>query len=397
MSQQAPDFIVRALANLGQDHLVFEGILTEYCKKPTLVYITFWDGDSPDAGKPSLPLHDFGGVPVENLGCIIENYKTAFAPLLASSKTRALYKRIRTQRPTYTESGRILSLYEFRDAADKPIDYLFLENFHKTNIDNAPKIRRALQGFVSIPRGPNESKEVDWWPNLIVRLSELWDVMGPYDRLKVDSHETVKRLAFTEIFGILGSGRVRLQDYLILIDSKWSDKRTVERYNFFEKNHNIHNWRLRYAVKSYDVTEKLPNDVTFARIEDFDYHQRFQAKMIEEFMAVWNTVPGLNPPRAFFVRWKTDKEKKKEENELNERLNPFACRGRDPTTPATFEVDEETSEEENSEEEKENSTAPLTVEEKMRCQPVLGFTQKLDDDGSSIFTWDIDDTSDTEH
>ncbi|TRX90056.1 hypothetical protein FHL15_008975 [Xylaria flabelliformis] len=389
MSQPAPDSIVRAIANLGQDHLVFEGILTEYCKKPILVYITFWDGDSPDVRKPSLPPHDFGGVPVENVGCIIENYKTAFAPLLASSKTRALYKRIRTQRSKHTESGRILSLYEFRDAADKPIDYLFLENFHKTNIDNAPKIRRALQGFVDIPRGPNESK-VDWWPNLIVRLSELWDVMGPYDRLKVDSHETVKRLAFAEIFGVLGSGRVRLQDYLILINSKWIDKRTVEKYNFFEKNHNIHNWRLRYAVKSYDVTEKLPNDITFARIEDFDYHQRFQAKMIEKFMAAWNTVPDLNPPRAFFVRWKTDEEKKKEEKELNERLNPSARCGRDSTTPTTFEVYEENSE-------GENSTAPLTIEEEMRCQPVLGFTERLDDDESSIVVWDPDDISDTEH
>ncbi|KAI0546548.1 hypothetical protein F4679DRAFT_598615 [Xylaria curta] len=353
MSQSAPDSIVRAIANLRRDHLVLEGILTEYCKKPTLVYISFWDHPLTYKKTNLRPQHDFGGVPVRGVHCIIENYKTAFAPLLADTATRKLYERIRTQRSTSTESSRILSLYEFRDAAGKPIDYLFLENFHRTNYDNATEISQALQGFVNIPRGLNESKEVDWWPNLVVRLSEFFSIARKYGSI-INSDERTKRKAFTKSFGILASNRVRLQDYLILINGKLDEKRAREECIRFQKDDDAHNWRLNNSIKSYDVATKLPNDITFARLEDFNWLHKIQTGVVEEFMASWNTVPDLNPPKAFFVRWKTDEEKNKEETELNERLNPSARCGRD-------------------------STAPLTPEEEMRCQPVLGFNQRLDD------------------
>ncbi|KAI1740128.1 hypothetical protein F4680DRAFT_465894 [Xylaria scruposa] len=357
MSQPAPDSIVRAIASLGRDHLVLEGILTEYCKKPTLVYISFWDrywnrGDVFPPKKFSPPhQHDFGGVPFGNVHCIIENYKTAFAPLLADSTTRKLYERIRTQRSASTESNRILSLYGIRNAVGKPIDYLFLENFHEANI-SYPDI--SLERFVNIPHGPNESQEVDWWPNLVVRLHEFSSVTMCVPSI-VNSDERTKRETFIKIFGILASNRVRLQDHLILIDRKMDEERTTEEYDRLKKEYNIvENWMFEMSVKSYDAATKLPNDITFARIEDFDSGQRYRAEMVEEYMAAWNTVPDIHPPKAFFVRWKTDEEKKKEEAELNERLNPSARRGRD-------------------------STAPLTLEEEMRCQPVLGITQRLND------------------
>ncbi|KAI1749452.1 hypothetical protein F4782DRAFT_549733 [Xylaria castorea] len=348
MSQPAPDSIVKAIAKFSPSHSIVEGMLTEYRKKPTLVHFTFWYGKSLAA-----PLSK--GVETHT-----QNYETALAPSLANSTTKTLYESTQTQRSTYTESGRILSLCEIRDAAGKSIDYYFLENFHRTSVDSASEISARLRGFLTIPRGPGESQEADWWPNLVVRLSEASKAMECASKsirtqeLRIDSSEDFKRGTFTQFFGILASSRVRLQDYLVLINHKEEDERIIEEYNCLKKGKLMYNQELMEDIKSYNVAEKLPSDITFAHIKDFDKDQCEWAKRIEVYMAAWNTVPGLNPPRAFFVRWKTDEEKKEEGNELNERLHPLTRSGPD-------------------------FCVPTTLEEEMRCQRVSGFTQRLDD------------------
>ncbi|KAI0456471.1 hypothetical protein F5B21DRAFT_522626 [Xylaria acuta] len=355
MPQLIPDSILEADAKSSPSNSIVKRILTEYCKKPTLVYITFWDGDSLAAHRPSpCPQHKFGGVPCKDIDCIVENYETAFAPLFADSSTKEMYESVRTPRPTYTGSSRSLSLCEIRDAEGKPIDYYFLDNFHRTNVRNAREISRVLRSPVNIPRGPDESQDVDWWPNLVVRLSEVCAAMER-SGLSIDSDEGMKYRSFAEFFGILANSRIRLQDYLVLINGKEEDKRVLEEYNCFKEGNNPrHDQNLWEAIKSYDVAEKLPSDITSAGIKDFDKRQCIGAKRIEEFMAAWDTIPGLNLPRAFFVRWKTDEEKKEEDNELNERLHP-PVRGR-----LAFGI-------------------PATLKEEMRCQPVLGFTRRLND------------------
>ncbi|KAI0444251.1 hypothetical protein F4803DRAFT_549259 [Xylaria telfairii] len=285
--------------------------------KPTLVYVTFWDGDSLAAHRPGpCPQYKFGGVPCRDIDCFIESYEN-----------------IQTPQSIYTETGRIQSPCEIRDAEGKPIDYYFLENFHRTNVRNAREISRALQAPGSIHHG------VDWWPHLVARLSEVWEVMGSWD-LRIDSDDRRKLKTFKSFFGILASSSVALQDYLILIDHKENDERTIEDYDCFAKTGKPkHNQKLMEAIKSYDVTDKLPGNITFAFIKDFDENQRLWAKEVEKCIAAWNTVPGLSPPRAFFVRWKTDEERREEYY--------------DPAIGAP------------------------TLEEQMRCQPVLGFTQRL--------------------
>ncbi|RYC57900.1 hypothetical protein CHU98_g8313 [Xylaria longipes] len=358
MPQLAPKCILEAVAKFAESHqgrLIVERILTEYCKKPTLVYITFWDGDSLAAYRPSpCPQHKFCGVPLRDIDCIVENCDTAFAPLFSNSTTKKLYESVRTPRPTYTGSGRNLSLYQIRDAESKPIDYYFLENFHQTNVRNNREISRALRSPINIPRRPDGSQGVDWWPNLVVRLTEIWEAMERWD-LSTDSDEGLKRRTFAEFFGVLARNTVRLQDYLILINRKGDDERVLEEYNCFKKKgQHSYNFKLEEAIKSYDVAEKLPSDITFARIKDFDEDQCIWTNRVEKCMAAWNTVPGLNPPRAFCVRWKTDEELEEEDHELNERLHPPARGG-------------------------PGFTVPATLEEGMRCQPVLGFTQRLYD------------------
>ncbi|KAH8165367.1 hypothetical protein CIB48_g2870 [Xylaria polymorpha] len=289
---------------------------------------------------PALDLSvlKFGGVPCRDIDCVVENYETTFDPLLANSATGGLYEGARTTQPIYTEIGRIQPLCEIRDAEGRPIDYYFLENFHRTNVRNAGEISRALQTHGHIPRGSDERQGVDWWPHLVARLSEVWEVMGSWD-LHVDSDDRRKLRTFKSFFGILASSRVGLQDYLILIDHKEDDERIVEDYNCYkERGKPEHNRKLMEVIKSHDAAEKLPSDITFAFIKDFDEDQRLWAKRVEKCIAAWNTVPGLNPPRAFFVRWRTYEEQNEECNDLNERP---------------------------------------TLEEQMRCQPVLGFTRRL--------------------
>ncbi|KAI0470364.1 hypothetical protein F4859DRAFT_522848 [Xylaria cf. heliscus] len=310
--------------------------------QPALIYITFWDNESL-AGhrpRPDTLYCQFGGVLLKDISCIVENYKTDFAPLFASGPMKALPESVRTPRPTHTGSSHGLSLYEILNTEGKPIDYYFLENFHRTNRGNAQKIKDILNA----PSSPGEQEGREWWcPSIVVRLQEVEDVMGSLD-LRKDSDEPRKRHTFNQFFGFLASRRVRLQDYLILINHKDKDEHVHREYDRLEKKDKpLHNYKLMQAIKSYDVDGKLPSDITFADIKDFDEDQLTWAKKVEECMRAWD-YSALNPPRAFFVRWKTNQELEEEVKQPNKRFH---------------------------------SGVPATLKEEMRRQPVLGFIERL--------------------
>ncbi|KAI0404280.1 hypothetical protein F4802DRAFT_598245 [Xylaria palmicola] len=323
MPQAERSYILGEIASRGPSHLAVENIITEYCKKPTLVYITFWDGDSLAAHRPHpLPQHKFGNVPIRDIDCAVENYKTAFAPLLSDPVTSRLYKSVRDQRVSSSGSSGILSLYpryEIHNAEAKPIDYYFLENFHRTNDRNQGAISRMIMDPLNPLHDYDGKQSVEWFPHLVVRLREIWDVIK-YWNLYVGSEQFWKHTRYMQFFGVLASSRVRLQDYLILIDRKENDSRVMEEYNCFREGDNHrHNKKLFECIKSYDVDGRLPSDMTFADIKDFDRDQCLWAADVEACIKSWATVPGLEPLNAYFVRWKTEEELEAEKKKLYEQ------------------------------------------------------------------------------
>ncbi|TGJ86724.1 hypothetical protein E0Z10_g2052 [Xylaria hypoxylon] len=324
MAQTAPESIIKKIAELGWKHLVVEGIMVEYIKKPTLVYISFWDGDSLTAHQPTPPPEaGFGNVPKTRIFCIVENYKTAFAPLLADKCMNRLYKEVRTWAP---ERQRRVELsmfprYETRGGVTKPTDYLFLENFHRTNFDYYKGvIPDAMRSPLDPLHDPDGTQGLEWWPNLVVRLSDVWSATESslIDQFTASHH--LDRV-YKVFFGILASNRVRLQDYLILINRKDKNKKAWDDYQNFANSDDVHNRRLLECVKGYDVERKLPTDMTFVTPEDFDSHQWKWANHIANIIKAWeaDTLLGIQL-NAYFVRWKTEDELKEENERLNQQL-----------------------------------------------------------------------------
>ncbi|KAJ2989415.1 hypothetical protein NUW58_g3475 [Xylaria curta] len=315
MPQSTPNRIVKRIQELGPQHLVTEGILREYCKKPTLVYITFWDSDSQEGIRPNpSPRQKYGEPSMHYLDGIVENSRTAFAPLLANKATKRWYESVRTPQPINARSRETLSLYprcEARGTGEKPIDYHFLENFHMAHEMAALLDIRWVDDMLSREddRQSGESHEnadqsAQWWPNLIVRLEDIWRVTknrgGPLsDLVGSEPYEIL------QIFGVLATRGIKLQDYLILLDGKGDDRRVRDEYRRLHGEQVY--WDLMLPIKGYDAAEKLPTDITFASMEDFDKGERWiQARKVEFWVGMWERWCG--PINAFFVRWKTANE-----------------------------------------------------------------------------------------
>ncbi|KAI0964880.1 hypothetical protein F4678DRAFT_468117 [Xylaria arbuscula] len=276
------------IASLGPGHLVSDAILTEYIQSPTLVYITFWDDKSlPDCQPSPSPLLRYGRDllngnlyfrdahwPKTDIRCIIENYKSAFSPLLANKYMRDLYKKLRPPPPPSKRPNlNYMAIYpKFRTGEDgaKPIDYHFLENFHRTNVRDAGLDHTIDDNSPCVYLNP--SLKV-WWPNIVVRMSELWDLIKDWD-ITAKRPSTFRKYCYEVLFGVLSCNRFMLQDYFILINRKEEHKQTRERYDTFKTDNAEYNKRLLDDMKSYDVAGKVLSDLTFASLEDFDEDQR---------------------------------------------------------------------------------------------------------------------------
>ncbi|KAI1302770.1 hypothetical protein F5Y03DRAFT_407507 [Xylaria venustula] len=316
------------IARLGLGHLISEAIIIEYIQSPTLVYITFWDEESLPACRPSTsPLHRYGidllnadlrlgdlHRPSRDIRCIVENYKSAFSPLLASKYMRHLYEKLRpsaapSRRPNVYDM-KIFPKDEIREDGVRPIDYHFLENFHRTNVRGAPASRIMIDDS---PCAHYNNKWKGWGTNIIVRMSELWDVIKDWDITPNATHDE-RRTQYGELFGILACGMLPVlpQEYLILINRKEEDKQTRERYDALKTDNAEYNKRLLDDMKSYDVAGKVFSDLTFASLDDFDEEQRVWAAKIECCFATFDKTWLVPPINAYYVRWKTEEELKEE-------------------------------------------------------------------------------------
>ncbi|GAP92007.1 hypothetical protein SAMD00023353_6100160 [Rosellinia necatrix] len=323
MSGSAPATVAHAIEGLGQWHLVSEGMLIEYIKKPTLVYISFWDDDSlsAHASRSPPPEQKYGRVPVHGINCIVENYETAFAPLLADKRAKRLYEKYRAPRSPKTESKGALSLYpryEIRNGVEVPIDYHFLENFHVINLRDAWQIDPWLESRMNPLHDYNGRRGEEWWPNLVVRLDDIWNTIRDCE-IKAENRTQAQGL-FEERFGILASNRVRLQDYLILVDRKEDNERVKEDFSCFEHDQDhTENYKLLQCIKSYDLDKKLPTDLTSASIEDLRSRSS-HAIRVEELIRTWQNY-DLMSRNAYFVRWKRNDELRGEARDLDRRLH----------------------------------------------------------------------------
>jgi hypothetical protein len=372
------DAIARTIGTLREDHLIIEGIWKEYIEKPTLVYITFWDADSLifHSTHPR-PKGNYGGVPVKHVNCIVENYDTAFAPLFTSLEMKRLYEKYRTPQPLDARGSGHLSTYPLykkdgKDGELKPIDFHFLENFHKTNNRNLYTNSEEITHLTNpLDWNPAKDNGLQWWPHLVVRLEEIFQVLDPMD-LDSSSSTFAKLVAYQQFFGILISYRVRLQDYFILINRKTENDEARDYYQQFERRGDPrYNQLIEEAIKGYDVKGKLPTDLTFASLDDFDGEQRMWGIEVERFFVAWDTV--LKPVNAFFVRWKTASELEAEDQKLAEQVEP---RLKDETQKVAEQIDPEDAGE---------KLAAKSVEvisgdnpsEVLRRSPLRGFTRSV--------------------
>ncbi|KAI1819929.1 hypothetical protein F4861DRAFT_98778 [Xylaria intraflava] len=339
MSGPAPDSIIRQIAKLGPRHLVTETIMEHYNRKPILLYISFWDDRSLDfRGTNPRPRNRYGALSNRKTRCIVENYETAFAFLLASHTTKKLAETERKPRAALASNdGDLISsypLYEIdeADGQSKPIDYHFLHNFHTTNVRNVEIQNPFFVFYPSVappqpPPDPDPDPEPIWWPNIVVRLSELAAAMATW-RLPAGGRSEWKS-RYRSLFGILAPAHVRLQGYFILINGAFEDARTLERYEAFrvdetDKGDAMYRSLVQEYVKSYDVTNRLPGDITSASPADFRGLRYDQAKLVEWCFSKWDHLESVTPLDAFFVRWKTGEQLCEERRRLDGLLDGTA-------------------------------------------------------------------------
>ncbi|GAW14523.1 hypothetical protein ANO14919_039260 [Xylariales sp. No.14919] len=358
MSQVAPACIIEKLAELGPKHLVVEGIMEEYIKKPILVYITFWELHPVTYWKK--PMCDYGDEMITWVHCCVENYKTAFALLLANKSTKRMYESIRTRvsdrhppefpddwsesEPEPPNDVSTFPRHETVDGELKPIDYHFLDNFHLTNYciyNHTFKGYKIFSGFQ--PDG-----ELKWWPNLVVNLREVWEVTKDCDINELTPISD-RIDSYIRFFGVLAKDKIGLQDYLILVDRRGGSKRAhdyckCQPYMYFHheckagREHTCFLLKVYYeylnkrtslsfdtkaphCVIDHDgINRKLVTDLTAATIDDFDEEQYRWANCIAKCIKEWNAIEGIRPLNSFFVRWKTEEELQAEDERLNRQL-----------------------------------------------------------------------------
>ncbi|KAI0417916.1 hypothetical protein F5X98DRAFT_386756 [Xylaria grammica] len=335
MSQVAPACIIEKLAELGPKHLVVEGIMEAYIKKPTLVYMTFWEclweiyfrNPGVHPGNRLDPTLYFD----------VENFEVAFAPFLATNSTRRMYQSIRTgvwDEDAVNRPDNVLAFhrYETVDGELKPIDYYFLENFHiVARCLDYQVIFSEVHGIYPLGRF-QPGAELKWCPNLVVSLREVWEVTKDYDINELTPISD-RIGSYRRFFGVLARPVVGLQDYLILVDRRGESKRVHDHFECGKccKLTTYYSLLSRHTpllldatgphcVTNHDVMDKLPTDLTAATLDDFDEEQYRWANCIAKCIKEWNATEGIRPLNSFFVRWKTEEELQAEDERLNRQL-----------------------------------------------------------------------------
>ncbi|KAI0425428.1 hypothetical protein F5Y09DRAFT_321808 [Xylaria sp. FL1042] len=191
----------------------------------------------------------------------------------------------------------------------KPIDYHFLENFHRTNMRHGKQIHGMMGCKDSHVEQYHTEGEV-WWPSIVVRLSELWDVMKEWD-WTVNSPSSIRRDYYRQFFGVLSScSLAKFQDYFILIDRKVHNEHTRDHDCVGRTSKS--NRRCETHAKSYDIMGKGVSDLVHASAEDFDEEQQIWASKVEKVFGAWNLTFKTKRLQPYFVRWKTEMELERE-------------------------------------------------------------------------------------
>ncbi|KAI1205311.1 uncharacterized protein F4807DRAFT_443553 [Annulohypoxylon truncatum] len=208
-------------------------------------------------------------------------------PLLPTRREKTMY------------GPRLAKLYPRYDETEKPVDFHFLENYHYRTIQ-----RQDLAPW---------ENEIVWWPNIVVRLAEVYHVMN-----KIGENNPVGASKF---FGFLSRPYVRLQEYWILIDDKkvGTPEDDLDRTQQWEEEmgdidaaYESEDFYVKEALEVYeeamgwDTIMKTPEDlIGVDNVETLSDRDKRRLRKVAQCLRSWGTrVPVV--PRV--VRWAKEGE-----------------------------------------------------------------------------------------
>ncbi|KAI1074565.1 hypothetical protein F5B20DRAFT_563202 [Whalleya microplaca] len=163
---------------------------------PVLLYLQFWGDDSTTAAG-NRPLGRVSYTHESSTTkCVILNSQVAFDCVESNKDV------IRKWRPETLYGERHAKVYPMYNIYRQPIDFHFLENYFYRTIDHRDLV--------------SSDEPQIWWPNIIVRLDEVYEVMTNIQQeLGGMTPDGV-----SHFFGFFGRWPVRLQEFWILADPK---------------------------------------------------------------------------------------------------------------------------------------------------------------------------------
>ncbi|OTB11556.1 hypothetical protein K445DRAFT_26508 [Daldinia sp. EC12] len=177
---------------------------------------------------------------------------------------------------------RTAKVYPLYDGV-KPVDFHFLENYHYRQFEEPDEV-------------PYEGSEV-WWPNIIVRLSEVYRTLVQIDLRGEDG--------VRKFFGFFARPYVRMQEYWILIDEKAFDMPLDKGVEGEQDDVDHMYWsypddtlrdKLRQGYEdcvSYDTLKRTPDDIVpVDNVEELNILQKYRLRIVATYLRAWgNRVP----------------------------------------------------------------------------------------------------------
>ncbi|KAI1799598.1 hypothetical protein F4811DRAFT_565450 [Daldinia bambusicola] len=180
---------------------------------------------------------------------------------------------------------RTAKVYPLYDGV-RPIDFHFLENYHYRQLEEPDEV-------------PREDTPV-WWPNVIVRLSEVYRTM-----IQLDMQD---ERGMERFFGFFARPYVRMQEYWILLDEKGFDMPLDNDlvleddqidFLYWDRPDEAMRGKLRRGLEdcvSYDTLKKTPQDIV--PVNDFETLSRplkYRLRIIAAYLRTWGDRAPVTP------------------------------------------------------------------------------------------------------
>ncbi|KAI1465851.1 uncharacterized protein F4812DRAFT_437803 [Daldinia caldariorum] len=253
---------------------------------PALLYVQFYnDSTIPnfirDASQP------YGGVQpytheASRMLCATWHLYFTFCRFVNSEER--LYV-LESWRPKTMVGPRTAKVYPLYDGL-RPVDFHFLENYHYRQLEEPDEV-------------PHEDAPV-WWPNVVVRLSEVYRSVIQLDMLDEGGAK--------KFFGFFARPYVRMQEYWILLDDKAFDmpldKDLVAEdgqidFLYWNSPDDAMRGKLRRGLEdcvSYDTLKRnLQDIVPVSDIDQLSRLQKYRLRIIAAYLRAWGDNAPVKP------------------------------------------------------------------------------------------------------